>query len=122
MKRKPVDLDAQLRSQPAQLSHRFGFAAEFARQIAARLRAAKGQPDQHRTSPLILGELAQLIRIIDDESVDAVIERGADIAVAFNRVGMDAALRRDLQPAHQLHLAIGRQIEAGACGVQGRDH
>ena len=43
---------------------------------------------------------------------------GSNIAVALDRVGMNAASGRHLQAPHQFHFAVGRQIEERPLGIQ----
>ena len=51
---------------------------------------------------------------------DPEVERGADVAVALDGMGVDAALGRDAQAAHQLHLPVRGEIETGARIAQRR--
>ncbi len=117
MERQSVDLDPQIGRQPEQVRDRVRFAAELARQIDPGLGAAERNADQQRAAVAVLDELAQLIRIVDDESIDAVGQGGSDIAVAFDRVRVNAAFGRHLQAPHQFHFTVGGQIEARALGI-----
>ena len=108
----------QLRGERQQIRDRLRLAAEFARQVAHRIGAAEGDPNQQRGAGSEIDELAQLIRIVDDESRHAERQRGADVAVALDRMRMDAALGGHAEAAHQVDFAVGREIEIGARRAQ----
>ena len=113
MEGKAHDLDAQLRREREKTRQRFGLAAEFARQIDDRI-AAERETDQERGAVAVFHELAQLVLVVDHEVGDPVVECRADITIALDRMGVDAAFGGDTQAAHELHLAVRGEIETGA--------
>jgi hypothetical protein len=121
VKRQSIDLQAQLARELEQAGDRLRFAAEFSRQVAQRIGAVERDANQQRCPIAELHELAQFVRIIDDEALDAVGQRGTNVAVALDRVRVNAALRRHAQAVHQGDLAVGGEIEAGALLAQRGD-
>ena len=88
-----------------------GVAAELAREIRHRTRAAEGDPQQQRRTIGIGHELTQLVGVVGHEYAHPAIERGADVDIPFDGVGVDAERRIDAHARDQLHLAGGRKIE-----------
>ncbi len=70
------------------------FAAELARQIHHCVGTAEGHANQQLGALAIAGELAHFVRIVDHEGLHAVTQRVANVTVALDRVGVDAALGR----------------------------
>ena len=66
----------------------------------------------------MLDELADLVLVVDDERVHAEAQRIADVAVALDRMRVDAAIRRHPDRSHQRRLAVGGQVEARAQGCE----
>ena len=89
---RPTTLMRSSRREREKSRQRFRIAAELARQVAHRVGAAERHANQERRAVPVLHELAQLVRVVDHEMRDPEGERGADVAVALDGVGMDAAL------------------------------
>ncbi len=64
-------------------------------------------------------ELAHFVGIVDDEDLHAEFERVANIDVALDRVGVNAAIWIDAEALHELHFAGRRQIHERAFGIHG---
>ena len=92
VKRQPLDFDAQLRGEREEVRDALRVAAEFARQIGYRIGAAERYANQQRDAAPEFHELAQLVGIVDDEARDTEGQRGANIAIALDRVRVNAAL------------------------------
>jgi hypothetical protein len=104
-----------------QAEHCARLAAELLGQVADGGRAAEADPDQELGTLAVAHELADLVRVVDDEGRDAEAQRVANVAVALDRVRVDAALRGDALRLDQLDLAGRRQVEEGALVPQRRN-
>ena len=85
-----------------QRRHGGRLAAELARQIDDRGRVAERHAQQQLGAPPMALELADLVRVVGDERVDAETQRRADIRVGLDRVRVDAALGADARRLDQL--------------------
>ena len=102
-----------------QAEHRARLAAELlatGRTTAVGLRKRDAQ--QQLGALAVAHELADLVRVVGDERRHAEAQRVADVAVALDRVRVDAALRGDALRLDQLDLTGRRQVEEGALVAQ----
>jgi hypothetical protein len=60
------------------------------------------------------GELLRLDRIVDDEGADPGAAGMLDIGGLLDRMGVDAAVRRDPQRPHRVHFGVRGDVEAAA--------
>src|SRR6185312_6654530 len=114
MERQAAYVHAKPRREAGQRYGVFRVAPELARQIAHRTGAAERHAQQQLRAPGVRLELAHFIGVVGDEDAHAEFERVANIAVALDRMGVDAALRIEAEPLHELHFARRREIEEGA--------
>ena len=121
VERDALHLDALPGGQPRQLQRVLRVATELPRQVADRARMTKRHAQQQRGAPGIGTELAHLVGIIGDKGADAVLERVMDIALALDRMRMNAARRIDIEAGGELHLARGRHVQPTAL-VDDRAH
>src|SRR5690606_3796652 len=110
----PRELDAP--------QHGIRLAAELRRQIDHGARTAKRHPQEQLRTLAIAYALLDLVLIVGDERRGAESERVADVAVALDRVRVDAALRRDALCLYQLHFAGRGEIEIGVFVAQACDY
>ena len=119
---KPVDPDPALGRVLDQPDGRVRVAAELARQVDDRV----GIPErdaQQQADPRAAGvELGDLLGVVDDEGRDAAVERVADVRTALDRVGVDAAARRDAGVPDEVHLAVRRKVKPGSLARKHLDH
>jgi hypothetical protein len=111
VEREAGDADARPRRQRDEIERRRRVAAELPGQVDDRRAAAERHAQQQPHAFAIRHELGDLVRVVDDESRDAVLERMADVGVALDRVRVDAARRGYAGIADEVHLAVGREIE-----------
>ena len=114
VKRQSTHLDADVGGEPRQAQQVLRIAAELAREIAHRSRAAEGHPQEQLRAVGVTLELADLVRVVRHERAHAEMQGVADVHVALDRVGVDASLGRYAQALYELHLARRGQIEEGA--------
>jgi|GEM_PF-4602784 len=113
--------DAEAARELDQPEHGARLAAELLRQIDDCVRATEGNAQQELGTLAIAHELLDLVGVVRDERRHAVAQRIADVAVALDRVRVNAALGRNALRLDELHLARGRKIEEGAFVAQRRD-
>jgi hypothetical protein len=121
MERQAADAHAETAGLLDQSEHRARLAAELLRQVADRRRAAEADAQQQLGALAVAHELANFVRIVGHEGRHAEAQRVADVAVALDRVRVDAALRRDALRLDQLDLTGRRQVEEGAFVLQRRN-
>ncbi len=114
MERQAAHAQAEIAGAARQRQQRLRVAAELSRQIGHRARAAEGDTQQQFGLVGPGQELAQLVRVVGDENADAALQRGADVDVALDRMGVDAARGINPHAGDELDLAGGRQIEETA--------
>ena len=83
-----------------------------------RSHTAPGRAERHAQQQLALVavglELADLVGIVGDEDLHAEMQRVADVDVALDRMGVDAARRVDAELRDELRFAGGREIQPAA--------
>ena len=121
MERQSLDREPEVVGATRERQQLLGVAAELAREDRYRTRAAEGDPQQQSGTVGIGHELAQLVGVVGHEHAHPAIERGADVDIPLDGVGVDAKRRIDTHACDQLHLAGGREIEKTAL-LQHRAH
>ena len=122
VERQPHHLDPLGLGQLQQRQCLLRRAAELLGEVDLGLGVGEAHPQQQFHLVLVGQEFLQLQRVVVDEHGAAVLQRIADVAVALDGMGMNAASRADTLTAHQIHFAIGGQIETGPLFLQDRDH
>ena len=110
MERQSAHRDVELARQPRELQQIFRVAAKLSRQVAHRAGGAERHAQQQFALVAIRLELAHLVRVVRDEDLHAEVQRVADVDVALDRMGMNAARRIDAELRHQLRFAGGGQV------------
>ncbi len=122
VERQPHHLDPFGMRQLQQWQRLLRGAAELLGEIDLGLGVGEADPQQQFHFVLVGNELLQLQRVVVDKHGAAELQRIPDIAVALDGMGMNAASRANPLTAHQIHFAIGGQIETGPLFLQDRDH
>ena len=97
-------------------------AAEFLRQVRVGVGVSETKAYQYLGLVMVGNEFFQLIDVVDNKHLAAILQRVTDIAVTFNGMGVDSHVSRYACVRDQIDLAIGGQVEAGTFLQQGSHH
>ena len=122
MERQAVDLDAQLRREPQQArAPPAGSQPNLRDRSHTRIGAAEGRRESAASAVAVLARTCAARR--DCRRRNGRPRSSSAVRISLSRLMGCVWMQRsggDLQAAHQLHLAVGRQIETGALGLQRR--
>ncbi|MNF77480.1 hypothetical protein D3C84_596280 [compost metagenome] len=122
VERQPHHLDPLGLGQLQQRQRLLRGAAELLGEIDLGLGIREADAQQQFDLVLVGQEFLQLQRVVIDKHGAAEFQRITDVAVALDGMGVNAASRANPLAAHQIHFAIGGQIETGPLFLQDRDH
>ena len=121
MEAQPLYLHASRGRACQQAMHFLGHAAEFLRQIAARVGASEAHAQQQRDPIAEPCQLVDLGGVVGDERGHPRAQRGDDVARSLDRMGVNGLARADTGLAQQFDFALAGNVEVGTFLGQGRD-